>query len=277
MKLLAAKAEDGLSVPMLYSEPAGECYAAVLHVHGWGGNFCENAFVQRSHEYFPARGIAFASLNLRTSGYLQEKYTEDDVRYVGASITDPIEALADIDAAIRVMGAPWSQLVLQGHSFGTNVVRVYASMHPELQRAMYLSPADSVALYERWRALSSYRDLDEARTGQSGARDPIEWTQFGMAAGDAAYPVPITRSLVNRVVEGAVFQAWSAGGPSVSQRSLVVVGSGDPIAAVGNTATDDFFRRELARVKVARVSEARHLFAGHEQVLLDIQYEWLAR
>lgn len=279
MRLLTCRAADGLPVPVLLSAPAGDCRAAVLHVHGWGGDFCANEFVRRSHDVLPQSGIAFASVNLRTSGYLNEKYTEDSVRYVGSSVTDPSEALLDISAAVDALNELSYQVVLQGHSFGTNLVRVYASHHPELERMIFLSPSDSFALYREWAhprmPRSEPGDQQSSSDPAGGQDEPIVWTAFGMAAGEAAYPIPIRASMPDRLLEGNVFRAWSGGGAKTSQPALVVLGGADPIAAVGLTASDEFFKRELRQPTIVRVRGARHLFAGLEDELLQVELDWL--
>lgn len=273
MRLLTGRAADGLPVPLLLSVPSQECRAAIVHVHGWGGDFCANEFVRRSHDFFPQAGIAFASVNLRSSGYLNEKYSENSVRYVGSSVTDPEEVFQDIEAAIEAIDVPPHLLVLQGHSFGSNLVRVFASRHNEVERIILLSPSDSVALHREWVQRATPAPRSQEQIAES--IEPIIWTGFGMAADDAGYPIPIRASVLDRLLLGDAFRAWSGGGAETTQAALVVLGEDDPIAAVGLTGSNDFFERELRSPHVVRLGGARHLFAGHVDALLAVELHWL--
>ena len=269
MDFFTTEARDGLRVIGLHS-PAEHQRALVLHVHGYGGDFYSNAFLRACHTAFPIAGIAFVSINLRTAGYVTEVYSEQGVRYVGSAVADHSEAEWDIEATIDALGVPDAELVLQGHSFGTNVVKHYARAHPEVRRMVLLSPADSVALYDDWAS------TDDPRTRLSvHSSDCVRWDLFGMTVAGAAYPIPISEAGVERLMASGVFREWSGAYESANQTSLVVLGGADPIVAVGNTSSREFFNRVLPNSTVHTIDDARHLFARYEDQLCRAVIQWI--
>jgi pimeloyl-ACP methyl ester carboxylesterase len=241
----------------------------VVHVHGYGGDFFSNQFVRAAHEYYPAHGISFLSFNLRTAAYVSEIYSETSVNYVGSSIANQDDAAKDIDGVLSACGVDRSAVILQGHSFGTNIVKRYARMNPEVARVIFLSPADSVALYEQW------LDGSEATTTFTSEDQLVRWDLFGMAVGAARYALPITGQCMKGLLRSESFNEWSRQDAVIGQDALVVVGERDPISNLGNTADEGFLRHVIPNLQISRIDGSMHIFSGFEHRLCQTVTEWI--
>jgi len=241
----------------------------VIHVHGYGGDFFSNQFVRTAHEYYPTRGISFLSFNLRTTAYVSEIYSEASVNYVGSSIANQDDTSKDIDGVLAACGVDRSAVILQGHSFGTNIVKRYARLNPEVARVIFLSPADSVALYEQW--------LDGCKTPTPLTADDqlVRWDLFGMAVGGARYALPITAKCMQELLRSESFNEWSRRDAVISQDALVVLGDQDPISNLGNTADEAFLRQVVPNARISRIGGSMHIFSGVEQRLCETVAEWI--
>ena len=267
MKFLSAVTDDGLTLRGLYSRATSE-RATVVHVHGYGGDFYSNRFVQQCHETYPKAGYGFVSFGSRTMAYLYEIYSEGSVRYAGSSVERQDDVYLDIDAIIQGLDGP--RVILQGHSFGSNIVLSYVRRRPSVAGAVFLSPADSVALYEQWK---NSRD-----TAAVTPDDPatVRWDLFGMGAGKARYAIPVSAASLASLLEGDVFSQWSATRTEAARLpALVVQGASDPISAVGHTGREAFFGRVLPNSTVIRIPGAGHLFTGFESQLSETVLGWL--
>jgi len=217
----------------------------------------------------PGMGISFLSTRLRTTGYVEEIYTEDSVTYVGSSLANHDQVSLDIEAILASLAVPHDSVVLQGHSFGTNIVKRFARSHGEVRRLVFLSPADSVALYRQWRATAGPSAEPEDH------RDAIRWDLFGMTVEGVSYPLPISAEAFERLLESEVFREWSADTPPAHQPSLIIVGAEDPVSNLGTTANSELLLEMLPASALVRIQGARHLFTGFEEELCHIVADWI--
>ncbi|MCR4398598.1 MAG: alpha/beta hydrolase, partial [Firmicutes bacterium] len=130
-----------------YFAPAPGARLAVLHIHGFEGNFYENHFVHVLARRIPAAGLSFLSGNTRGSGRDTDFRTTDGaVRRVGARYELFEESHLDISGWIgflREQGYP--DIILQGHSLGTSKVLRYmfeGQYRSAVRRIVLLAPWD---------------------------------------------------------------------------------------------------------------------------------------
>jgi len=115
--------KDNIDLHGLYLPGKGK-KTVLIHVHGSAGNFYENPFIQTIYECFEKEGIGFLSTNNRGTGVYN---IEAGTKYRGAAIEIFEECLLDIDAWIEfALSRGYKNIILQGHSFGTNKVQYYA-------------------------------------------------------------------------------------------------------------------------------------------------------
>jgi len=262
------RTNDGIRLLGLVSR-AEQARWLIVHVHGYGGDLLSNPFVRAAHKYYPRHGISFLSFNMRTAAYITEVYGETAVAYVGSSISDQDEASTDIDAVLAHCGMDPARIVLQGHSFGTNIVKRYARTHPSVEKVVLLSPADSMRLYDRWITSTTPVELpiDEGNV--------VRWDLFGMAVGSSRYALPISARNVRKLLDSESFNEWSQDKAVMEQDGLLIIGDKDPVSNLGNTANEAFLRKVLPRTQLERIRGSMHLFAGFEDRLCEIVATWV--
>jgi pimeloyl-ACP methyl ester carboxylesterase len=272
VNFIEARTRDGLRVIGLCSSPSGPVDQVVLHVHGYGGDFYSNRFVRECHTRLPQAGISFVSFNLRYSGYLVEAYSEAEVDYVGSALVSPDKLALDIDAILEELSIPTSKLVLQGHSFGTNVVKCYANEHPEIGRVVFLSPSDSERLYEDW-----LRQQPPPPEASSVDNDPsrLRWDLFGIVTSGQSYPLPITGPTFESLINSLVFKAWSESAPSLDCTALVIQGKEDQISNLGATGNESAMSRLLPGATRVSIEGTGHIFSGKESEVCASLTTWI--
>jgi len=115
---------DGYSLHGLLLEPKVKGESIIIHLHGSAGNFYQSAFYPYLFKLANDLNIAFLSTNNRGSDVY---YVEIDTKYTGAAIEIFEECLFDIDAWIKfALSIGYKNIILEGHSFGTNKIQYYA-------------------------------------------------------------------------------------------------------------------------------------------------------
>src|SRR3989344_3537114 len=124
-QLLQISTSDGLDVHGFYVPSKGK-KTAILHIHGFEGNFYDNNFVHVLADSLDEAGIGFLTVNTRGNGRDTDFSTVDNkLKRIGARYELLEEAHLDITAWLKfLIKEGYQQIVLQGHSLGTmKVVR----------------------------------------------------------------------------------------------------------------------------------------------------------
>jgi pimeloyl-ACP methyl ester carboxylesterase len=265
----------GLPYPVvgLISEPdVDEEGPVVIHVHGYGGDHYSNAFVRSEHAALSREGVAFVSLALPTSGYIVEQYSDAQVRYVGSALVHPEESLECVQRVARAYRDRGRRVILQGHSFGTNIVKELASRAGDLvQGVIFLSAADSVALQ------SDYEKRNGRRPVESGVdKQDLSWEDFGVLTEDRLYPIPIARSLFPELVGSAIFTTWSRPRLDDIQVPLLFIRCrNDSISVRGSLLNLLALGAPSERLRVMEIDGSSHSFIGRTEELLEALVRWL--
>ncbi len=130
--------EDGYSHHGLLFEPELETETIVIHFHGSAGNYYYNDFYPYLAQLSNGLDIAFLSTNSRGSDVYNVEF---GTKYTGAAIEIFEECLLDIDAWIEfAISKGYKNIILEGHSFGTNKIQYYAinGKHRSLVEALIL-------------------------------------------------------------------------------------------------------------------------------------------
>lgn len=159
-QLLQAATSDGLYLHGYYV-PSDNKKIAVLHIHGFEGNFYENKFVHALINELEEKGIGFLTVNTRGNGRNTDFNTVDGkIVRVGAQYELLEEANLDITAWLKyLLNEGYEEIVLMGHSLGTiKVVRYLyeGELKDKVNKLILLAPFDRKGFF-----VSQNKDLDE--------------------------------------------------------------------------------------------------------------------
>ncbi len=122
----------------LLSEPKEQSKTIIIHMHGSAGNCYQSNFYPYLFIMANELNTAFLSTNCRGTGVYD---VEGGVKYRGAAIEIFEECLLDIDAWIEfALSKGYDNIILEGHSFGTNKIQFYIlnGKHKEKIKALIL-------------------------------------------------------------------------------------------------------------------------------------------
>lgn len=148
-KLVQITTADGLYLHGYYV-PSVDRKVAVLHIHGFEGNFYENSFVHVLANTLEKEGIGFLTVNTRGNGKVTDFNTiEGKLRTTGARYELLEDAHKDISAWLEfLINEGYEKIVLQGHSLGTvKAVRyLFEGQHKDkVTSLILLAPFDKKA------------------------------------------------------------------------------------------------------------------------------------
>lgn len=147
-ELVRIQTKDNLELQGLLFEPEQKCDKAVIHIHGWTGNFYENFFLECIAEGLIDNNFAFLTFNNRGAGFIQEfmKKSGSKVEYVkiGGGLEHFEDCLIDIEAAVLFLQKRgFNKIYLQGHSTGAQKSAYFAlKVKVGIQGLILLEPAD---------------------------------------------------------------------------------------------------------------------------------------
>jgi pimeloyl-ACP methyl ester carboxylesterase len=122
--IVKVNTKDGYLLHGMLSEPNIKSQTIVIHFHGSAGNFYFNDFYPPLIKLADDLNIAFLSTNNRGADVYN---LETGTKYTGAAIEVFEECLLDIDAWLEfALLKGYKNIILEGHSFGTNKIQYYA-------------------------------------------------------------------------------------------------------------------------------------------------------
>lgn len=145
-KLLQTSTSDGLYLHG-YFVPSSDRKVAILHIHGFEGNFYENNFVHVLADRLVKANIGFLVVNTRGNGRDTDFNTVDgNYKRFGARYELLEEAHIDITAWLKfLIEQEYQEIVLMGHSLGTMKVVRYlfeGELKDKVNKLVLLSPFD---------------------------------------------------------------------------------------------------------------------------------------
>lgn len=151
-RLLQIATADGLYLHGYYI-PSTNKKVAVLHIHGFEGNFYENSFVHLLANELEKANIGFLTVNTRGNGKNTDFNTVDgDCKKIGARYELLEEAHLDISVWMKFLkDEGYEKIVLQGHSLGTiKVVRYLfeGEYKDKVDKLILLAPFDKKGLMD---------------------------------------------------------------------------------------------------------------------------------
>lgn len=281
---------DGLELHGFSAAPRKPAQTALLHVHGWDGNFYENRFVLHAARVVTGRGFLFITANNRGHDYVAD-VLRDRGRYldycqVGGIYERFADAVEDIRAWVDFCARRGCRrVILQGHSHGAIKALLYLDRTRDrrVSGLVLLSPSDDLGLVRAKLGPRYSRALALARrlVGQERDRELMPgWAnEYPVSAGtflDCFGPESVTGMFNIARTDRDEFPELAR----VKVPVLLAAGTEDE-AFVGQPQD---FCRDVAgllaaapAVTTAVIKGAPHNYLGRETRLAEVLDHWLAR
>ena len=153
-ELIRATTEDKLILTGLLYVPATSSKKLVLHIHGMGGNFFANRFLDFISEELTSKGWAFLAPNTRGNDAITDiPVAGPDEKYerIGSYRELFEDCIKDIKTWIDLAESRgYTEIVLQGHSLGAVKAAYYIAKTQDnrVSKLVFMSPPDMVGLLE---------------------------------------------------------------------------------------------------------------------------------
>ncbi len=275
-QIVRLRSEDDLELVGFYAAPEGGARRAVLHTHGFAGNFYENRFIDQVCDAVVSRGLGFLTYNNRGHDYVSDNLRGKGVGTAygpGGVAWDVFEdCLHDIGGAAEFLASRGHrEIYFEGHSLGTCKTVYYLNERRDSRAAgaVLISPPDMFGLAAERAGRSLDQLLSEARAAVAAGEPEREI--------DAGRTVPISaRSILSSYEDPAVtdifpFRLGSDGDysrySSIEVPILATFGTVDEAVTVSVEDAAELSRTMATgapRVDVAIVEGANHVYWGHE-------------
>jgi pimeloyl-ACP methyl ester carboxylesterase len=279
---------DGLELHGLLHEPEQKTDSILVHVHGMGGNFYENKFLDFIAKELTNSGIAFCTFNNRGCEFLKETYqTQSDgaskIVRVGTSYEVFEESVRDIESFTDFASSfGFSNIHLSGHSLGCSKVVYYMIEKNDvrIKSLLLLSPSDMLGLVRGdqdvfTKQISEAEELVAEGKGEQLLSDWL-WGEYPISARSYL-------SLFADDAKDAIFNFYDKEDPLSSLSTITIpvysaMGRKDDALTI---PIEESFARlkdalvSSAKVKTEILGDANHGYRGHEQELAGAVKDWL--
>lgn len=278
--------KDGLVLHGALYQPEKQTDKVLVHVHGMGGNFYENAFLDNIAKTLTDKGIAFCPFNNRGNGHItdfvREKDGKKDFVTYGSSGEKFEDCLLDIQAHIDfVKEKGFKDVHLSGHSLGAPKVAYYASQTNEyLKSVTFMSPSDMLGLV-RGNKEQFEKDISEAKQLVSEGKEgqilsDFVWGEYPIKAGTYInlFSKDSNTAIFNFLNNDLGFETLS----KIKFPTLALMGRKDdvlviPIEDIMKTIETEM--KSSPKVKTKILGDANHGYQGYEQELAEVLLVWI--
>jgi pimeloyl-ACP methyl ester carboxylesterase len=281
IRLVKTVTADGLELDGIISLPAYSVPdVCIVHMHGKCGNFYQNPFIATMLTLYPLFNIAFASFNNRGHDCVAEGYREGRVEYIGGSLEYPAHCLLDIDAIVEAARQETGarHLVLQGHSMGCEKIIRWANKGTAgIAAAIFLSPADSAGLQQRWVREVGAEEHSSVPVATADSALTLSMRAYGVP-GINGYPIPISASALEATLEGGLVHIFS---PPMRELhglaipALTYIGGCDTLQDRSVEAWGRAVLEWSALSSFVTIPSGDHQFHGHEDSLGRLIASWV--
>jgi pimeloyl-ACP methyl ester carboxylesterase len=274
--------KDGLELHGLLFEPDKKTTKAIIHVHGWVGNFYENKFIDYIAKEAISKGFALLTFNNRGAGivndFIKRKGKKLSYVRIGGSLEKFEDCIFDIKSAIDFLSKNgYKKIVLEGHSLGCQKATFYKykTKDKRVQRLILLAPVDDVS-FTKSAFKSKYKEsLKIAREmikKGKGDRPVPKWMAF--------YELLNAKMFLNvadpESTSGSIFDF--SGDlkeiKNVNCQVLVIFGSKDDYQSSPEEKLR-LLKRKVKNCDIELVRNAGHGFTGFEDKLSKLIANWL--
>lgn len=284
-QFVRTQTEDGLILQGLFFEPDTVNNKVILHIHGMGGNFYENHFLDAMARIFTQNDWAFLSVNTRGHDFIadfplageKEKY-----KRVGNAYERFEDCIPDIKAWIDWIESRYQYIILQGHSLGTSKVVYYLAKTNDtrISKLILISPADMIGLFEDDKNHVTNLPIAKKMIAESRGNEflpTLLWDWYYLTANTYT-------NFGERENAIDVFNTYNKGGHSILADITVpiisILGSIDDCVIVPHQEALEIIKKKSENCPAfdsAIINGASHSYFGHEDELANIIVHWLSR
>lgn len=280
-ELVRIQTKDHLELQGLFFEPVQKTDKAVIHIHGWTGNFYENVSMEHIAKGLLDKSFAFLTFNNRGAGFIQEfiKKSDSKVKYVkiGGSLEHFEDCLIDIEAAVLfIQNRGYKNIYLEGHSTGAQKAAYFAhEIKNDLKGLILLEPADDPEIAKSMLGEKYEEALKTALEYiKSGAPDKAmpSWVSFGFGTSARRF-LSIAKP---DSTEGRLFH-YSGDLKELKNINLpmiIIFGSKSQYQE-NSKNTIETLSKKLSKVTTKIVDGGDHWFRNHEDKLKSLIISWL--
>lgn len=286
------KTSDGLVLHGVLYEPDNQTGEILVHVHGMGGNFYENRFLDSIAKTLTDNGVAFCPFNNRGNGHITDFVREIDdkkdfVTY-GSSRERFEDCIYDIQSHIDfVKGEGYESIHLSGHSLGSPKVAYYSAQTDEdLKSVIFLSPSDMLGLV-RGDDNSGFGDyINEAPLAEKMIKEGKEdellpkyvWGEYPVSAGTYMnlFGDGAKTAIFNFHNKDLGFEVLK----NIKFPTLAIMGGEDdvlvrPIDEIMQTIKDEMCNSPKVITKI--IDGANHGYHDHEMEVSTALVDWIQK
>jgi alpha-beta hydrolase superfamily lysophospholipase len=121
----------------------------IIHIHGMGGNFYWNTFIQPIYDILQKSNYDFLTINTRGNGYITRVYQNKKKTTIGVAHEKFEESIYDIQGAINLgTKLGYKEFILSGHSTGCQKVIYYQAkkQNKKVKGLLILAPGDDYSI-----------------------------------------------------------------------------------------------------------------------------------
>lgn len=278
--------EDQLILQGLLYVPETPSHKAYLHIHGMGGNFYENRFLDVMADGLTHEGYAFFSINTRghdTIADIPLAGLQEAYRRVGNTFETFEECLFDIRAAIDDLARQgYTDITLCGHSLGAVKVAYYLAktLDARINRLVLMSPADMIGLAEADEAFSTLTSAAHAMLASGKGEELLP----GMLWGSYYLSAKTFLNLSTRGYPVDIFSVYDEQKSSLLANirvpTLVFLGEHDDAVTTSSPHALACLKQKAgsaASFETTVIDGANHGYFGKEKEMTETILEWLSR
>lgn len=228
-------------------EPNG----TIIHIHGSYGNFYDNHFIQEFASYYNEVNYNLLAFNMETHGAISEGYKKGHYGYFGGAVSSYETSVYDIAGAIKFASVFSNNIVLQGHSQGTDKILNFLWKTGRCYPAILLSPCDSYKLQELWIAPEKIDEqINRIRRLSGDGSMWLDPKEYGIKSGCEYYNIPITKAAFLSLADGFNFRGLRYEDNqkyfTINGSIFIYLGGQDPFQTSDKNTIDSFFKERIS-------------------------------
>ncbi len=281
-ELVRIATKDGLELQGLLFEPKKKTSQALIHVHGWVGNFYENKFIDCIADEAVSNGLGFLTFNNRGAGivndFIKKKKSKIEYVRIGGSLEEFSDCILDIGGAIEfLIKRGYKKIILQGHSIGCQKIIFYQHKVKDrrVKGLVLLAPIDDFAFCNFLLKGRYHRALDIAKKmikdGKGNSQVPDWMAFYPLLSAKMFLNVADPKSLSARIFNyhGELKEISTIDCPT-----LAVFGSKDKHEQNAEEKLN-ILKKKIKNCDIKLMKNCEHKFVGFEKQLSKSIINWL--